>query len=545
MTKREAPYNPATQYDITRSYYDRSTLGPAAIGDMRACELQLGRFMQRAWRHANEPMEFQSNWHIDCMVDHLTAVADQQIGRLLIFTMPPRHMKSVGNNVFFPAWLWTQPVNDQARAKGLAVNPGTWRGPGAQVAYISYDQELSNLHSNQCRTLMESPWYQERWGTRFRLVEKRVEYYSNTMGGSRRALSFAGKLTGFGAHLIFIDDAHNIMSDSYESDRIKVLEAWDNALPSRLNDRMRGTFILSMQRSKENDLVGHVLAKEFNGIHVCLPAEYEGNHPFVYVKNPDPKRQVIRKSQIAYNSGGPPKGEIWYDTRAEGEPLWKERFPKEALLELQAAMTSHAAAGQYQQRPTAREGGLFKREWFESAMVTSVPDSAQRYVVRAWDLAASLPKPGVDPDYTVGVLMCRDPVTKVHYILNVIRGRWSPADVESKIKSTALMDGEEVQIVIPKDPAQAGKFQAYYFVTQLQGFRVSTPTIMPNSKETKAEPFAAQCEHGNVKLLKAPWNDKFIDELCAFSENCNHDDQVDAATAGFRALMSGRGLVVA
>jgi predicted phage terminase large subunit-like protein len=103
------------------------------------------------------------------------------------------------------------------------------------------------------------------------------------------------------------------------------------------------------------------------------------------------------------------------------------------------------------------------------------------------------------------------------------------------------MDGSEVTIRIPKDPGSSGKFQAYYLATQLQGFSVWTEPESV-SKEARADLLAAQCEQGNVKLLKAPWNDKFVEELCAFP-NGAHDDQVDAATAAFRALLRHRRVI--
>ena len=55
------------------------------------------------------------------------------------------------------------------------------------------------------------------------------------------------------------------------------------------------------------------------------------------------------------------------------------------------------------------------------------------------------------------------------------------------------------------------------------------------TKESRADSFAAQCEHGFVKLVGGPWNPVFVEELCAFP-NGAHDDQVDAASAAFRAL---------
>jgi predicted phage terminase large subunit-like protein len=131
--------------------------------------------------------------------------------------------------------------------------------------------------------------------------------------------------------------------------------------------------------------------------------------------------------------------------------------------------------------------------------------------------------------------MGQNVTTGAIYIIDVIRARLSPAEREQRVKSTAIWDGEEVRIRIPQDPGGAGKFEASYFANLLQGYRVSIEREQL-SKEARADAFAAQCEYGLVKLVEGAWNQAFIDELCAFP-NAAYDDQVDAASAAFRALL--------
>ena len=155
-------------------------------------------------------------------------------------------------------------------------------------------------------------------------------------------------------------------------------------------------------------------------------------------------------------------------------------------------------------------------------------------LVRAWDLA-SASDPSNDPDYTVGLLMGRDRETRIFYIIDVIRGRFSPGQREQKINTIAIFDGTSCRIRIPQDPGGAGKFEAHHLAALLQGYRVSTERE-EGTKGNRADPFAAQCEHGMVKLVEGPWNQTFVEELCAFPSGA-HDDQVDAASAAFRALI--------
>ena len=68
----------------------------------------------------------------------------------------------------------------------------------------------------------------------------------------------------------------------------------------------------------------------------------------------------------------------------------------------------------------------------------------------------------------------------------------------------------------------------------LAGYSVRTERVT-KSKVERADPFAAQCQAGNVKLIRGAWNAAYLDELCSFPAGA-HDDQVDASSGAFHKL---------
>jgi len=104
------------------------------------------------------------------------------------------------------------------------------------------------------------------------------------------------------------------------------------------------------------------------------------------------------------------------------------------------------------------------------------------------------------------------------------------------IVNTASQDGYECVISIPQDPGQAGKSQAAYLSRKLAGFIVKTSTES-GDKITRAMPFAAQAEAGNVDILKGAWNEDFLSELTVFPNGTR--DQVDASSRAFAEIVLG------
>jgi predicted phage terminase large subunit-like protein len=494
-------------------------------------EESLLEFTEAAWPLI-EPMGFKPNWHIEAICDHLEAAANWQINRLLI-NVPPRHMKSLAVNVFLPAWVWAQDPNpDEDPSYRFSIRRNSWRGPGVRFMHLSYDSKLSTRDSLKCRRIIASSWYQRKWGRRVKLRadQNQKTRFDNLCGGHRLATSEGGIITGVGADIIAFDDPHNLQ-DIGGNSNVKLeatLRFWDEALPARLDDQKHGVFIVIMQRVHENDLSGHILAKEKGWTHLCLPAVYESKHPF-------PIRTTVKRKST---------GEIWTDPRQEGEVLWPERFPREALNRIakDESMSSHVAVGQLQQRPTAAEGGMFKRNLFSPRQPVgdrfAFIEARKLKVVRAWDLAWTEPAIGNDPDWTVGVLMGVSP-EEIYYVLDVFRARLSPGQLEDAVVQMAGIDGPLCRVRLPQDPG-AGKFVSYQLAKKLAGYDVFVEREGGfGNKAQRAAPLVAALEHRFVVLAEAKWNQDFIEEFCAFRPDMahKHDDQVDATCAAFRACV--------
>jgi predicted phage terminase large subunit-like protein len=183
--------------------------------------------------------------------------------------------------------------------------------------------------------------------------------------------------------------------------------------------------------------------------------------------------------------------------------------------------------GNWKIRPAA--GLYFRREW--CAVLDEIP--ADLDIVRYWDLAATEKTEFNDPDWTVGIKLGRDK-NRGFWLLDMVRGRANPGDVERLLLNTATQDGKQVRIGFGKDPGQAGKTRAFHLVRALCGFTV---TAAPESgdKLTRFGPFSSQCRAGNVKILRDSWNEELFRILEGFPELA-HDDEVDACSGALEML---------
>lgn len=213
-----------------------------------------------------------------------------------------------------------------------------------------------------------------------------------------------------------------------------------------------------------------------------------------------------------------------YDNKKllESDPSYLSSLQALATVERERLLN-----GNWNIKPSA--GLYFQRRYFEIILVKPKKLRAVRY----WDRAATRKTDTNDPDYTVGIKLEKDE-DGILYITDMVRFRDSPLGVQKAIKNIALQDGFNVKIGVEQDPGQAGVAEADYLIRMLSGFIVMAYRATKD-KINRAAPVSSQAEAGNIKILKAEWNDDLIKELENFPEG-NHDDAVDALSGAFMML---------
>jgi len=192
----------------------------------------------------------------------------------------------------------------------------------------------------------------------------------------------------------------------------------------------------------------------------------------------------------------------------------------------------------------AESGKFFNKDWLNVIDSNEIPEKGVE--CRFWDFAATAPsRKNKDPDYTVGVKIRK--IDHEYFIIDVVRIRENPAEVQRIFKETAITDkalaedlGLQYKIRWEEEGGSSGKHETYRLQSLLAGFD-SRGVRSTGSKEIRAKPLAVQCEIGNVKLKKADWNEAYLNELHMFTDStAKHDDMVDGSSGAFTALCSNQ-----
>ncbi len=323
----------------------------------RRCAASLTHFIKEAW-HVVEPSNpYVDGWHIKAVAMHLHAIEDGDINRLLI-NIPPGMMKSLLTSVFFPAWIW-----------------GPRGKPATRFLCTAHNQNLAIRDSLKMRRLVTSDWYKQRWGDTVKITsdQSAKTKFENTATGFREAVAFES-MTGSRGDIIILDDPHSVDSAISDAQRESTITTFREALPTRLNNPEKSSIIVIMQRLHEKDVSGVILDEGLPYCHLMLPQEF------------DPNRRC--ETEIGFVD---PRKE-------EGELLFPGRFPREVVERDKQVLGPYGYAGQFQQSPSPRGGGIVKRDWWvlyddAEAQAQGIP-GAHKYPPMDYIVAS------LDPAYT-------------------------------------------------------------------------------------------------------------------------------------------------
>lgn len=448
---------------------------------VRHARQSLRAFVEWIWPILEPGTAFQPNWHIDFICEHLEAVTAGQILRLVI-NIPPRYMKSLLVSVLWPCWEW-------------------YLRPQTRFVFSSYAETLASRHSLNRRRLIRSRPYQ-RFAPDVRLTRDQQEKFEfdNTLGGIMVATSTGGSITGKGGNRIIIDDPHNPTQAESDSQRQQAIDFYRHTLSTRLNDPKRDAMVVVMQRLHTRDLTAVCLEQEFT--HVCLPA-----------LAPSATRILFPRS-----------GRI--GVRALDEPLWPERQSASDLEVQRQMLGSYGFAGQYQQQPVPRDGGMFNPEWWQYW------DPPQHFdmIVQSWDLSF---KDGEGHDYVVGLVAAR--IGAQVYILDRFKAKASFVETLQAIRRMVAKYPATRAVLI--EDAANGPAVVNTLQKEIPGILAVTPEGGKHSRAAAVQP---QVEAGQVFLprprfadghlnLEHPWVEDFI-EQCSIFPVGEYDDDVDALT---------------
>jgi predicted phage terminase large subunit-like protein len=505
-------------------------------------EASLLDFVELFWGVIDPGTPFSRGKVQEAIALHLEAIHHDRIQNFL-GNVPPGSTKTYLTCVFFPAWEW-----------------GPRNRPDLRYMTWSYSAQLTEEANEKCRKVIRSELYQRFWGDRFQLDESSDSktYYANNKGGWRRSSSIGGASTGFRADRLIWDDPHNVR-DAYGSDAsAKLLEAqrwFAMALPTRVRNAggglaeisvpfwvraahgtgldpdpddqrpvVRSATIGIMQRVHPHDLSAIVLRNPALDYEVLLiEMRYQGD------AHPVRRLPTWRPSRIGYQDWRTTPGEL-------ADPV---RYDAESLARLEAQMLelggSDAILAQLEQSPKVGTGSKFLLEWLPVIQPHEVPADVP-LGHRGWDWASG---EGATADRTADARVARSPTTRKFFLWDTHAMRGGPGAVDAFVRRRHAEDPPSLHWSIPRDPGATGRLFASYVVGELAVGRYVTSSAETQSKQARADPLAAQAEHGNFVIVAHPGWELARAELVDFPFG-KHDDLVDAITRAFAACIADR-----
>lgn len=460
-------------------------------------EASLAGFLRRAW-HVVEPSQaYVHGWHIDAIAEHLEAVTDGQLTRLLI-NVPPGMMKSLATSVFWPAWEW-----------------GPRNLPATRTLSSSYSEQYAIRDTARMRNLVQSEWYQALWGDRVQLTKTGEKKFENTATGWREGVPFS-RMTGGRGDRVIIDDPHSTEGAESDAERRRAVRIFLESVPTRLNNPETSAIVVIMQRLHDEDVSGVALSRGLGYEHLMLPMEYDpGRHCVTSIGFEDPRTE-------------------------EGELIFPQRFPRRVVERDKVPLGPFAVAGQFQQAPVPRGGGIIKREWWQ---LWGNPDDSEdaryrkfptcEYVVASLDSAYTEKEENDYSGFTVwGVFRNEHDLPRL-ILMNAWKARLPLHElVERSAATCRRLKVDRLLIEAKASGISVAQELRRLYHGEGWGIQLITPKGDKTARVYAVQPLFAD---GMVYHPDRDWADAVITECEQFPKGA-HDDLVDSTTMALKHL---------
>jgi len=452
------------------------------------CKRSLANFARRAWHVLEPATPLKWGWATDSICEHLEAVTAGDIKRLLM-NVPPGSMKSLLVSVIWPAWEWGPLGMPEKRFLGTA-----------------HKQDLAVRDSTKCRRLIQSDWYQSLWQLLLTSDQNAKTKFENDKTGFREAMAFTS-MTGARGDRVILDDPHSV-DDANSQAKLKAdIVTFREALPSRVNNE-DSAIVIIMQRLAVGDVSD--VALELGYEHLCIPMRYEHG-----------------RSKHAAGAGDP--------RTQDGELMFPERFSEVQVKELENSLGIYATAGQLQQRPSPRGGGIFKSEWWR--YYKTLPKLKYRVV-----FADTAQKTAEHNDYSVFQCWGYDGEGKAYFI-DQMRGKWEAPELLKTARAFWNKHKADKSSTLRAFKVE-DKSSGTGLIQTLKRESITVKGIKRDKdKTTRGMDVAPTIEAGCVFLPEsAPWLADYLAEVEPFP-NGAFDDQVDPMMDAVMEIVEAPALV--
>lgn len=409
---------------------------------------------------------WEFNWHIEEACNIFQQAVERVVRKEakpydLSFNLPPSSSKSMIFSVCSIAWIWTF-------------------APHVRLATDSYKRALSTDHCRKTSRLINTTWYQDLYGSQYKLVKSTEERIENDKGGLRVAYVD----TGFHYDIIIGDDLLDAQGGASEAEVKAADDFWFKTVPSRFRSQIYGLKVLVMQRLAQNDPCGIVKERKLNYRQFVVPA--------ILTKDLTPYDQFKHK----YGEDG--KG-----------TFWPQRFPMNIIQDKQKEMSEADFASQYLQSPSPPEGGMVKRDWIEVIEPNAIIRDPIDEPIHFFCDTAYTDKHENDPNAFLACFKRKGDI----YIINV-HEEWLTITqhisyLQQYVQANRYSNGSLIYI----EPKASGKdiVDVVKNQTGLKVVEAKNPIKDKRARLNAAIPFIRS---GRVKFIKGAYLEPFLSQLC-------------------------------